>query len=366
MISDIKYIASRPRQGAFDMMNLSFTAEVVAQLQNQRFSHPHPRVQMKSEVLLLKANGVPHGNIAQIVGICENTVRAHLQEYQRGGIESVNEIRFYKPVSELVPFSDEIKASFLAHPPASVKEAAAKIEEVTKIKRGLTQVRKYLISIGLKRRKTGSIPSKADSAIQEKFKTDKLNPKLEEARKGERVVYFVDAAHFVLAPFLGYLWSLVRVFVKAPCGRQRFNVLGALNAVSHELITVTNSSYINALSVCELIKTIAEQNIGVPVTLILDNAKYQKCAIVFALAESLKVELLYLPSYSPNLNLIERMWKFTKKECLNSKYYTDFTIFSNAISNFLKNVHIEHKDELNSLLTHKFQDFGKAHLVFVN
>jgi transposase len=355
-----------PRWGFFDMMNLSFTAEVVTQLQDLRFNHPHPRVQLKAEVLLLKANGISHGSIGKIVGICGNTVRAHFQEYQIGGIESISEVHFQKPVSKLASFSDEIKASFLEHPPASVKEAAAKIVELTKIERSLTQVRKYLLSIGLKRRKTGSIPAKADSVIQEKFKTEILEPKLEQARKGERVVYFVDAAHFVLAPFLGYLWSFVRVFVKAPCGRQRFNVLGALDAVTHQLLTVTNDSYINALSVCDLIKIVAELNIGVPVTLILDNARYQKCAIVFALAESLKVELVYLPSYSPNLNLIERMWKFTKKECLNSKYYTDFTIFSNAIANFLKNVHLDHKDELNSLLTHKFQDFAKAHLAFVS
>lgn len=65
-------------------------------------------------------------------------------------------------------------------------------------------------------------------------------------------MYFVDAAHFVLAPYLAFLWSFVRVFIKAPSGRQRFNVLGALNAKSHQLISVENDSYINANSVCEL------------------------------------------------------------------------------------------------------------------
>jgi transposase len=184
-----------------------------------------------------------------------------------------------------------------------------------------------------------------------------LEPRLTEAKQGERAVYFVDAAHFVLAPFLGYLWTRARRFIKAPSGRQRFNVLGALNAVTHELLMVSNTSYINGESVCELLRKIAEAQTGIPITLILDNARYQKCEIVRILAESLKIELLYLPSYSPNLNLIERLWKFVKKEVLYSKYYVDFTTFMAAISDCLAKTHTQHKASLDSLLTLRFQTF---------
>ena len=168
-------------------------------------------------------------------------------------------------------------------------------------------------------------------------------------------MYFVDAAHFVLAPFLGYLWTRMRRFIRAPAGRQRFNVLGALNAVTHQLVTVTNDSYINAQSVCELLQKVAAAHAGIPITLILDNARYQKCKIVWALAESLNIELLYLPSYSPNLNLIERLWKFVKKQVLYSKYYADFESFSGAITDCLARTHTEHKPALDSLLTLRFQ-----------
>jgi len=344
-------------------MRISFAPKNITDLQYQRFQHPHPRVQQKMEVLLLKAHNLPHSQIASIVGICENTVRTYFDEYQLGAIEELKKINFYKPTSELSSVEDIIKAHFEKSPPSTIKAAAAEIEKLTGIKRGLTQVRQFLQSIGMNRRKTGSVPAKADIEIQEIFKKEKLEPKLEQARLEERVVYFVDAAHFVLAPFLGYLWCFARVFVKAPCGRQRFNVLGALNAITHELITVTNNAYINALSVCELIQLIAQKNVGVPITLILDNARYQKCFLVQGMAESLGVELLYLPSYSPNLNLIERMWKFTKRHCLNSKYYSDFPSFSGAISNFLKNVHVDHKEDLESLLTHRFQKFDTNQLL---
>ncbi len=83
--------------------------------------------------------------------------------------------------------------------------------------------------------------------VQEEFKMDTLEPVLEQAFEGTRKVYFVDASHFVLAPFLGWLWSCCRLFIQAPAGRKRFNVLGALDAITHQLITVTNDSYINAL-----------------------------------------------------------------------------------------------------------------------
>ncbi|CRI63461.1 transposase (fragment) [Thiocapsa sp. KS1] len=92
-------------------------------------------------------------------------------------------------------------------------------------------------------------------------------------------------------------------------------MLGALNAITHELVMVTNDTYITADSVCDLLRRIAMLNLDVPITLVMDNARYQKCTIVTALASQLNIELLYLPAYSPNLNLIERLWKFVKKKC---------------------------------------------------
>src|SRR4051794_27999961 len=87
---------------------------------------------------------------------------------------------------------------------------------------------------------------------------------LAEAQAGHRAVLFVDAAHFVFAPFLGILWCVQRLFVKAPSGRQRVNVLAALHATSHELFTVTNLTYITATTVCELVQRLAGAYPGLP------------------------------------------------------------------------------------------------------
>ena len=175
--------------------------------------------------------------------------------------------------------------------------------------------------------------------------------------------FFLDAAHFVHGPFLGMVWCFVRLFIPAPSGRKRVNVLGALNAITHELITVVNDTYINSESVCELLWKIAQADFTVPVTLVLDNARYQRCLLVQGLADFLGIELLYLPSYSPHLNLIERFWKFVKKQVLYSKYYPEFADFKAAILHCVDQAQEEHKDALDSLLTLNFQSPKKVEIM---
>ena len=166
-----------------------------------------------------------------------------------------------------------------------------------------------------------------------------------------------------MAPFLGFLWCFSRLFIRAPAGRQRYNVLGALNAITHELVTVTNNSYINAQSVCQLLHQIKALALDIPITLVMDNARYQRCHLVQSLAKELDIELLFLPPYSPNLNLIERLWKFVKKECLYSKYYDNFAAFSQAINDCLSQTHTTHKAALDKLLTLQFQIFDENSII---
>jgi len=207
------------------------------------------------------------------------------------------------------------------------------------------------------------IPAKANPDEQAAYLEQEMEPRLAQAQAGQRAVFFVDAAHFVLSPFLGFLWTLARVFIQAPAGRQRFNVLGALNAITHELITVTNDTYITSEQVCQLLHKLVALNLGVPISLFLDNARYQKCALVMETAARLRIELCFLPTYSPNLNLIERLWKFVKKRCLYSKYYADFVPFKAAITDCLNQTHTTHQSALDSLLTLRFQLFDKAQFV---
>lgn len=342
------------------MMQLEFSFADIEFLEHQRFAHPHPWMQRKLEALYLKSQRLPHHTICQVCRLCGNTLRSYLREYQQGGLAAVQELPFHRPVGALQEHRASLREEFTRHPVASVKEAGARLFELTGLRRGLTQTRRWLHRLGFGWRRVGMIPAKADPLKQAEFKAQQLQPRLTEAQAGRRIVCFVDAAHFVFGAFLGCLWSLTRVFIPTPSGRQRFNVLGALNAVTHQLITVTNETYINAESVCALLRQVAASAGGLPVSLVLDNARYQRCAAVQSLAATLDIELLFLPPYSPNLNLIERLWKFVKKQCLNSRYHADFAAFRGAITECLASASVRHKAELDSLLTLNFQSFEKA------
>jgi transposase len=206
-------------------------------------------------------------------------------------------------------------------------------------------------------RKVGTVPAKADPDEQAAYLHDKLLPRLKEAKRGQRTVLFVDAAHFVFGPFLGYLWCLVRLFIPGPSGRKRYNVLAALDAITHQVIRVCNHAYINAESVGDLLRQLAAAGLPRPITLVLDNARYQRCAVVQALARSLKIELLFLPSYSPNLNLIERVWKFVKKQSLSTRVLSSYAEFTAAIDDCLSKLSTTHKAQMDTLLTLEFQTF---------
>jgi transposase len=190
-----------------------------------------------------------------------------------------------------------------------------------------------------------------------------LKPRLAEAEQGKRHVFFVDASHFVYGTFLCCLWSLVRLYVRAASGRQRFNVLAALDAVTRELTAVCNTGVVNSATMCELLHKIAARGLVGPVTLVLDNAKYQHSAAVKALASSLGIELLYLPGYSPNLNLIERLWRFIKREALYGRYHANFADFKGAVEEVIGQLPTKHKDKLASLLTLNFQVFDSVSLL---
>jgi transposase len=356
------------------MREITFSEAEVQAIAQERYTHPDPRVQQRMEILWLKHHAgkykLTHEDIAILSGRSRSKVQRTLSAFVEGGLEQIRQVGVKEGHSELDDHRDSLEELLKKTPPRSVKHAQHLIEEHTGIRRGETQVRLFLHRCGLAPRKVAAIPIPPNSTLdqhakeQAKFRETKLEPRLEEARQGLRQVLFVDAAHFVHAPFLGILWCLARMFIRAASGRKRFNVLAALDAVSHKLITVTNHSYINAESVCLLLRAVAAAATpGIPITLVLDNARYQKCGVVDDLAKQLGIELLYLPSYSPNLNLIERVWKFVKAQCLRSTYYDNYEKFHAAIRQCLDDLPTKHKAAMDSLLSHNFQTFENVSFI---
>ena len=347
------------------MLRVPILPEDLATIQRDRYYHPQPHIMMRMHTLALHHGGLSAEQIAPLLDRDPRTIRTCLKTYRDGGLSAVYEYNKYKHECELDAFSELIESDFEKHPPQSINEASDRIEKLTGIKRSPTQISAFLKKKGFKCLKTGSIPSKADPVAQKEFLENTIEPIIAEAQAGECDLYFVDAAHFVLGAFLGYLWSKFRVFIRTPSGRQRYNILAAYNAITGTMATVTNTTYINSASVLELLSKLRQLHPGRPIKVILDNASYQKNYLVRWHAAILDIELVFLPSYSPNLNLIERYWKFVKKKCLYNRFHGNFESFCAAIDDCLKNGNEKYADELKTLMTLNFQSFENVQFLAV-
>jgi transposase len=296
------------------MRQFVFSEDGLAEIQHDRYRHPHPFVQRKMGVLWLKAHGLPHHDIARLAACSARSGQRYLDGFHEGGLARVRQLNWAGKPNALAEHRLSLEGHFLQNPPRTAREA-----------------------------------QKAS--------------RLDEAERGRRTVLLVDAAHFAFGPYLGHLWCLVRMLVKGPSGRKRYNVPGALDAVTRRVITVANDSYINALSVCELLRRVAAAGLPGPVTLVMDNARYQRSALVQALARQLGIELLFLPAYSPNLSLIERVWKVVKKEALASKDIDTYEEFGLAIEGCLSRLSTRYRAEMDTLLTLNFQLFDDVPLL---
>jgi transposase len=182
-------------------------------------------------------------------------------------------------------------------------------------------------------------------------------PLISQAKNGMIDLFFMDASHFVMGGFAGRVWSTFRRWVKTASGRRRYNVLGALNFATKKMETVCNDTYITSVQVVELLEKL-HRSFALPVHIVLDNASYQTCKYVKENAARLGIVLHYLPSYSPNLNLIERVWKLVKSKVLNSAYFETFDIFSQNISSCVDGLHIRCAHEMATLVTPNFHLFS--------
>ena len=126
------------------MRTFSFSQADLEIIQLDRYQHPHPRVQQKMEVLWLKSQRFSHAAIGQLAGVSRRTVQRILDDYLAGGLDRARKLCFRKPESELLKHKDSLEDYFLHNPPASTGQAQAVIEKLTGIKRGLTQVRRFL------------------------------------------------------------------------------------------------------------------------------------------------------------------------------------------------------------------------------
>jgi transposase len=250
--------------------------------------------------------------------------------------------------------AERIMTSLDQSPVHSVNEACSRIKEVCGICRKPTQVRKFLQRHGYKWRKMGQVPGRADPQKQKQWR-DNLQPYIDKANEGTCRLLFSDAVHFTLSAFLCNVWAKERLYLKTAAGRNRINVLGAVDALTKKVTVMDNTTYVTTETIISFLEKLREDSQDIPIVIVMDNARYQHCKAVEERALQLNIEILFLPPYSPNLNVIERLWKFTKKAVLYGRYYDTPDKFHQAIRKFFEEINKEHQTKLESLLTLNFQ-----------
>jgi len=346
-----------------DMLQIKISDAEIQRLNYERYYYPIPLIQKRIHAVYYKSLGKSNNEIGVLTSLNRETVGDWVRIYLENGFEALCRLNYGTNKSELENHAVSILSSFTERPPMSTNEAKSRIEELTGISRSPSQVRSFMKRNKLRYIKTGHIPAKADTEKQQQWVKTILEPAIAEAQKGECHLLFMDAAHFILEPFVCAMWCLTRFFVKASAGRNRINVLGVVNAITKEILTYNNTSYINAGTIVSFFEKLRVHYGDMPIKIVLDNARYQHCKLVEEAAKTLGISLLFLTSYSPNLNIIERLWKFTKKKILYAKYYDTPAKFHLAITAFFQTVNQKHHAELENLLTLKFQFFQNQNAV---
>lgn len=341
------------------MIDLKLTEGQLEELHKEASENSCRRARKKCWVVYLKGKGYAHPEIADVVRVEGDTVTASVRKYRDGGLAGLLAENYRKREGQLDAHAERLKEVFEKRPPHTVNQAIETIEQETGLRLKHSACRAFLQKRGLKYSRCGLVPGKAQDdqeqrQAQQEFHHQQLQPRLQEAKQGKRTVLCVDAAHFVMGAFLGMLWCFVRQWLPSSSGRQRYNVLGAYDPIRHEVVTLTNDTVVNQATGCALLDQIAaEVGTELPITLVLDNARYQKCQSVFDKAATLGIELLYLPAYFPNLNLIERLWRFVKKQVLYSTHYDKFATFKESLDDCLRDLGTRFKSKMQTLMTLK-------------
>ena len=274
------------------MIDLDLTEKQLDELHKEASENPSARARKKCWVVYLRGKGFAHREIADVVRVDGDTVTNYVRKYRDGGLPLLLSEDYHKGGGQLDGHADRLKKIFKDSPPHTVNQAIDVIERETGIRLKHSACRDFLRKLGMRFRCCGLVPGKAlddDKQLQaqQEFHDNKLQPRLQEAKQGRRTVLFVDAAHFVMGAFLGMLWCFVRVLLPSSSGRKRYNVLGAYDPIRREVVTLTNDTVVNQVTFCALLDKIAAcyADTGLPVTLVLDNARYQKCQSVFDKAE---------------------------------------------------------------------------------
>ena len=337
-----------------DMNDYSLSQQQLAELEKKHRQLRDRRQADRVKAVIALSKGWSAASIAEILLLDEKTSRNYFHRYQHGGLEALLKDDYAGADPKLTePQIQELQTYLEDHILPSAKAVIAYIKKQYRVTYSLSGVTDLLHRLGFSYKKPTHVPGKQDPVQQQAFVDAYRQLK---ATKGENdPIYFADATHpqHNSIPTYGWIKTGKEQELKANCGRQRLNINGAINIETLEPVTGFYET-INAQAAMDLFAKIEAKHPKADVIyIIIDNARYYRSCLLQEALEGTKIKLIFLPPYSPNLNLIERYWKLFKKKVLNNRYYETFAAFKRACESFFRK-RTAYLPELKTLLTENF------------
>lgn len=307
------------------------------------------------KAILMLNSGLSFQEVADYLLLDDDTIRNQYTIFKEEGAEGLMKDLYQGGAPRLSAVQQKLLEEHLTHHTyVSAKEICEWVQQKWSIGYSISGMTDLLHRMAFSYKKPKLIPGKANEKAQKKFVS--LYKKLQRKKQKTDQIYFVDGCHPMLNPIAGYGWIKKGTNKEIPSntGREHLNLNGAYNAETKQAI-IHESAQINAQSTIALIEKIKQNQPKGKIMLISDNAKYYRARLLKKyLQDNPRIQMQYLPPYSPNLNLIERLWKFYKKKILYHRYYSTISEMRSASLRFfcqLKN----YTAELNTLMTENFQ-----------
>lgn len=337
------------------MNKLTLTSAEIIALKQAHRACKDKRAADRIKAIYSLGTGFSVEDVVKILMLDEETLRNYVKRYQAGGINALIADHYMGSFSKLSAVQlFDLNVHLEQNTYLTVEAIIAYVDEAYDVLYSVSGMTNLLHRLKFTYKKSKLVPAKADKEKQAQFLKQ-----LEGLRKNKSAsdpILYMDGVHPQHNTMLAYGWIKKGQdnIIKSNTGRQRININGALDADTHAVITREDES-INAISTIALLEQVeAAYPLAIIIYVICDNARYYRSKLVGKFLETSKIQLVFLPSYSPNLNLIERLWKFMKKKVLYNKYYEKFDTFKEVTLEFFENIQ-QYKPELDSLLTSNFR-----------
>lgn len=335
---------------------INLTQAQQAELEKQIRQSKERKVADRLRVVLYKAQGHSHKFIANLLQMGRNQVTHLLQQFNQGGLPTLLQPNRAGGSSAKLTVEQQqaLKTELKTKIYATAYQVIAWVEQQWGVVYDLSGMHKLLKRLGFSYKKNRLVPSQADPELQRQFVHWLAG--LHQHMKPEDRLYFSDAVHFKHNAEAGFAWSEVGEPHQIPAnsGRQRYNVLGAYCIQSHEHLFLLTADNINQDKLVEFLGLLRAKHPKGQIYLIVDNARYHHAQTVQTEARQQRIRLEYLPPYSPNLNPIERLWKFVRKMFFKDRYRDTFAKFCTQLEAFFANLD-QYRKELTTLLTENFE-----------